>query len=283
MELCETQEHQLAEACQGVRVHHEDDGFWEYSLFQDGSARALWRNHFEFAVSSDGSRVLWRRCTGVSDEVLFTYLLGQVLSFCLLARGIEPLHATSVVVDGKAIAFLGNCGYGKSTLASVFLSRGYPLLTDDVLVLEFGERGVLAYPSIPRLKLLPESADAFFQGRRSIPMNTLTNKMIFALSGDQHVSHPVPLAVLYMVPPEPNGESISIGEVEGQERFIALIKSAFNDSVLTPARLQRQFAFANRLRTSVPVKRLSHPRRLGLVPEVADAILADLMQEALSP
>ena len=59
-----------------------------------------------------------------------------MLSFSLLSLGYEPLHATAVVVDGEAVAFLGDCGYGKSTLGAAFLARGFPLLTDDVLALE---------------------------------------------------------------------------------------------------------------------------------------------------
>src|SRR5689334_14392747 len=78
----------------GAPTSYEDDGFSECSIFKDGSAHMLWKGHFEFLVSGDGKQVRWRKLRDVPDEVLLTYLIGQVLSFCLLARGIEPLHAT---------------------------------------------------------------------------------------------------------------------------------------------------------------------------------------------
>ncbi len=153
---------------------------------------------------------LWfRQMAGVScganyatspDEVFLTYFLGQVLSHCLLMRGIEPLHATAIVVDGGAVAFLGDSGDGKSTLAASFLNRGYSLITDDVLVLEFQNDTVLAHPSLPSIKLTPESADAIFNGRRAIPMNSFTSKMIFPLQESQHVRDLVRLRVVYVLP-----------------------------------------------------------------------------------
>ncbi|HVZ61261.1 MAG TPA: hypothetical protein VG892_10800, partial [Terriglobales bacterium] len=213
----------------------------------------------------------------VSDEVVFTYLLGHVMSYCLLARGIEPLHATSVLINGSAIALLGNSGSGKSTMAAAFLERGYPLITDDVLVLEFKGQEVLAHPSLPRIKLLPESADAFLQGKRSMPMNKFTHKMIFPLKGEQHIAQPAPLAALYLLPPRSSHSSkITMRRTSGRASFLPIIQNTFNTTVRTPLRLKRQFEFANRLITAVPVKRMSYPKRLELLPAVIDAILADL-------
>jgi hypothetical protein len=226
--------------------------------------------------------VLWRRWDGVPDEALFTYLLGHCLTFCLLARGIEPLHATSVAVHGKAIALLGDSGYGKSTLAAALLARGCAMLTDDVLMLNFQGPTVLAHPSLPRIKLTPQSADACFAGRRSLPMNRFSNKMIFPLDSSQHLQLPVPLKVIYLVPPG-SGRSISIRRVHGRTSFLPIIKNTFNNIVLTPPRLKQQFAFASELISRIPVKRLSYPKRLELLPSVADAILADLSRESREP
>jgi hypothetical protein len=276
VELLESSEPQLAAVCNSGLASIDDDGFWQCFLYQDGSARVCWREHFEFAVSSDGRRVRWRKLDDVPDEVLFTYLLGQVLSFCLLARGIEPLHATGIVVEGEAIALLGGCGFGKSTLAAAFLSRGYPMLTDDVLVLEFEGQTVLAHPSLPRVKLTPESAATVLNGRQAIPMNRFTSKMIFELKASQHVAHVVPLRAVYLLPKTSSGSRIQVRRVHGRASFIPIIKNTFNDSVLAPERLKQQFAFAAQLANAVPIKRLAYPKRLELLPAVVDAILADV-------
>jgi hypothetical protein len=279
VELIESSEEQIAALCSGAPVHFsEDDGYWLDTLYQDGAARVRWKEHFEFVVSADRSQALWRKWGGVPDEALFTYLLGHVLSYCLLSRGIEPLHATSVIVDGKAIALLGDSGYGKSTLAGALLSRGARLITDDLLVLEFSDDQVLAHPSTARIKLTPESADAVFHGRRSTLMNAFTSKMIFPLQEYEHVPHPVPLDRVYLVPAKP-GSRISIRSLRGRAAFLPIIRSTFNNVVLTPPRLKQQFAFAGKLTSRVAIKRLSYPKRLELLPSVVDAILSDLARE----
>ena len=60
-----------------------------------------------------------------------------------MKSGFEPLHATVVVVSGEAVAFLGESGYGKSSLAASFLDSGHQLLTDDLLILRASAGRVL--------------------------------------------------------------------------------------------------------------------------------------------
>ena len=88
-------------------------------------------------------------------------MLGQALSFALVKQRFEPLHATVVVVDDQAVAFLGDNASGKSSLAACFLEAGYRLLTDDLLMLQESSNRVLAYPGPPRLKLFPKIASRF--------------------------------------------------------------------------------------------------------------------------
>lgn len=281
--LREVTEEEIAEACKTLPAHSESDGFWEYRRFDDGASRFAWKDHFDFFVAGDGSQVLWRRLVGVPDEVLFTYLLSQVLSHCLLLRGVESLHATSVVIDGEAIAILGDSGYGKSTLAAAFMRMGYPLLTDDVLVPEFSGKRVRVHASLPRLKLLPESADAMFRSRPSLPMNRFTDKMILRLEPAEHVWHAVPLRAIFALPSDSGAATLSIQRARGHGALLPLIKNTFEATLFSRRRLEQQFRFASRLTKSVPVNLLSYPRRMDLLPAVVAAILAHLAPERGSP
>jgi hypothetical protein len=279
VELLESTAGQLAALRHGAPTSVDDDGFWNCMLYESGAASVCWKDHFDFVVTGDGRQVLWRRLVDVPDEVVFTYLLGQVLSFCLLARGVEPLHATSVVVNGAAIGFLGDSGHGKSTLAATLLERGYRLLTDDVLVVRFDEGRAMAYPSLPRIKLTGASADAVFPGRRSVPMNRFTDKRIFPLHEAEYVSRPAPLRALYVISEPAEGAGLSIRRLRGRAEFLALIRHTFNDSILHIPRLKQQFAFARRLVRLVHVNALSYPKQLDLLPAVADAVLADAQRD----
>jgi hypothetical protein len=165
-------------------------------------------------------------------------------------------------------------------LAATFLQKGYALLTDDVLALEFRGESVWARPGMARVKLNPDSADAVFGGRRSIPMNSFTSKMIFSLNDSQHGNRMVPLRALYILPLKSSRSRILIGRLSGRSSFLPIVQHTFNDTVLHPDRLKQQFAFAGRLASLVPIKRLSYPRRLDMLPAITDAILADLSRES---
>lgn len=60
------------------------------------------------------------------------------------------LHASTVVIGGKAIAFTGPSGAGKSGHALACLSRGATLLADDITWLEATHDALIAHcpPSI---------------------------------------------------------------------------------------------------------------------------------------
>ena len=54
--------------------------------------------------------------------------LGMGFGLLLRPRGLVVLHASSVDIDGKAVAFVGNPGRGKSTLALALLEQGHKLV-----------------------------------------------------------------------------------------------------------------------------------------------------------
>ena len=88
-----------------------------------------------------------------------------VLPFLLQALGYEMLHASAVRTERGVVAFCGDSGAGKSTIATGLRRRGYPVWADDALLLEVGARiGAIALPFVVRLRR--ESAEFFGLGGR---------------------------------------------------------------------------------------------------------------------
>lgn len=113
----------------------------------------------------DGRRLTVDAAAGASERNVRLFLLGSAFAAILHQRALLPLHANAVVVEGRAIAFMGHAGAGKSTLAAWFHDQGFPVLADDVCVVTWDESGrPLANPGIPRLRLRPEAIAA--SGRR---------------------------------------------------------------------------------------------------------------------
>jgi hypothetical protein len=249
----------------------------------DGTHYVQCTGLFDFLISPDGCTIEYQRQKPGGVDSFSVYLLGQILSFVLLARGVESLHGTVVRVDGEAIAFLGNCGYGKSTLAAMMLARQFAVLTDDLMVLEQHGRTWIVHPGMPQIKLFPAVARALLgSDAGGTPMNPGTSKLVFRLGGEQAARSPVPLKALYVLSePSSPGTRASAGvliePLSGRDAFLEVIRAAFNLVVLDPQRIANQFAFATRLAESVPIRRLTYPRRLSALPEVCDAVLADLV------
>lgn len=99
----------------GVRFQHGDGSFF----WVDAQGREVWANW-------TGSMTL--------DDVS-GYLAGSILGYVLRRRGQLALHASCVVVDGKAAAIVGPSSMGKSSLAAACLAAGDVVITDDVLAL----------------------------------------------------------------------------------------------------------------------------------------------------
>ncbi len=242
----------------------------------DGSEYLRWTDLFEFLISPDGTRIEGRPLAKASDESFQTYLLAQVLSFALLKQGAEPLHATTVVVDGRAIAFAAMPGRGKSTLGAALLKAGARLLTDDALVLQRSGEGCVAQPSVPRIKLFPEVAKALLGADATgMPMNEETPKMIIPLGEARFCDRPVPLRTIYVLADTLRAGKVWIRRMSARRAFVALTRHTFNPVVVDEGRLRQQFAFATDVASVVPVKALSYPRGLDELPAVCDAILAD--------
>jgi hypothetical protein len=121
-----------------------------------------------------GSRILVDGEADVPERNLRLYLLGSAFGALLHQRGMLPLHANAVEIDGKAIAFMGESGSGKSTLAAWFHDRGFPVIADDVCVVRFDKDGrAFACPGLPRLRLWEEVLTATGRQASEFPRSYL--------------------------------------------------------------------------------------------------------------
>jgi hypothetical protein len=236
-----------------------------------------WARLFEFLISPDGRTVEYHRLREATNASLTTYLLGQALSFSLLSLGYEPLHATAVVVNGEAIAFLGDCGSGKSTLGAAFVARGFPVLTDDVLALERRRARWVAHPGPARLKLFPSVAQAVLARSSGHKLNADTSKLVLPLARGESMGRSVPIRAMYVLPDPARTRTtrVRVRPVTGQQAFLEVTRATFNLIQVDRARLAHQFTMAARLASDVPIRRLFYPRRLPAIGDVCDALLAD--------
>jgi hypothetical protein len=242
----------------------------------DRSLYLCWQDLFEFRVSPDGRIIAAHPLNETPWEMFYTSLLGSVLSYALTLQGLEPLHATVVVRAGGAVALLGDCGYGKSSLAAACLRDGYQLLTDDMLIVRQEGDGFLAFPGPRRIKLYPEVARAFLGAEvQGTPMNQWTPKLIIPLNGQQYCRSAVPLRAVYVLRPPTVRSRVKKASrrVMSQRRAVlALVTNTYNAVIKDSERLRRQFDLVSSLAASLPIRSLTYPQDLDRMAEVVKVI-----------
>ena len=81
-------------------------------------------------------------------------ILGSVAAIMATSLGYVSLHASCVIMNGKAVLFCGKSGAGKSSIAAYFHSKGYPVFSDDVTPIKSSLNQVSqVYSSVPRINL----------------------------------------------------------------------------------------------------------------------------------
>ncbi|WJH30364.1 aldolase [Paenibacillus sp. CC-CFT742] len=189
------------------------------------------------------------------------FILGTCMAVIMMQRGILPLHGSAVVIDGWAYAFVGHSGAGKSTLSAALASRGYPLLTDDVVALTWDAGGrAIVSPGYPQQKLWQPSLDGF--GMKEENYATVHAEITKYAIPVQHYFHEraVPLAGIFELNPKPDDvrKPIQLTQVHGLERLHLLCTHTFRSTLVARQGLaQWLFETVSRLSASVEICRLT--------------------------
>lgn len=129
----------------GVRYHIDDDSIYLY-----------WEGIANFQIIR-GQQINVMPEATFEPEQLQRFIKTSVLASALYQRGLVVLHASAVVIDGKAVVFCGDSGCGKSTLCAKLHARGHHLLADDVVVCQPHNSGYLVHPGVQEFKLWPDT------------------------------------------------------------------------------------------------------------------------------
>ncbi len=135
------------------RADAVDGGSWRVA---DGSVHLAVPDVADYEVRRDS--VVVEPHAGAPAEVIALYLLGTCLGSLLYLRGVMPVHAGAVEVDGGCVCVAGASGAGKSTVLAALVARGRRMLSDDVVAVS-GEAELIAEPGYPSVKLWQDAID----------------------------------------------------------------------------------------------------------------------------
>lgn len=176
-----------------------------------------------------GSEIMVEANEGVDPRNVRLFLLGSAFGALLHQRGLLPLHANAVEIEGRAVAFMGPSGAGKSTLAAWLEDRGHQILTDDVCVVDFPDDSAPAiHPGLARIRLWREAVER--RGRRpsdyhpSFIGHAGIDKFDVPVATPPAADACVPLACVYLLA---RGESGAITRLTGVDAFDAVSANTY--------------------------------------------------------
>jgi hypothetical protein len=259
-----------------LELDAQGDGFWASA----GEACRSVRNVGTCLVRW-GREIVVEPAPGVDVRVLRLSILGPALALLLHQRGCFVLHASAVQSGDGAVAFTGGSGWGKSTLAAALHARGSALLADDLTALRIGTGSCTVFPGFPQLKLWPEAAASL--GRAPGALSQLHPEFDKRACGArQGFSHrPLPLRRIYLLA---EGPGPTIAPLKPHEALIGLMPHwygcRFGDRLLQVGDAAiRHFRQCAALANSISIHRLTRPRQLGALGDVASLVEEDLAQE----
>ena len=173
----------------------------------------------------EGKLITWKKVNNnVSENDLTTFLLGSILSICLIQRGLLVLHANALEKDGKSIICLGESGVGKSTLAFILMNQGWNLLADDLVAIN-NEDYVL--PGVSRIKLWANSL-------KELDIETTNLEKVRPSIEKYHIPRqmlkkaykPVKVNTIYLIERDPNStdDKLHIKDIKDQKLSYLLIR-----------------------------------------------------------
>lgn len=206
---------------------------------------------------AEGRSITVQAEADVPERNVRLFLLGSAFGALLHQRGLLPLHANAIDIDGNAVAFMGRSGAGKSTLAAWFHDSGFRVISDDVCVVGFDEKQrPYAAPGLPRLRLWAEALALMGRGTAGFARSYIgeeDEKYDVPIDAELAARSHVPLAAIYLLD---QGPDFSIVRLRGIEAAEAVFANTYRGEYVAETSGQKQhWESAVRLVRGTPVFR----------------------------
>jgi hypothetical protein len=164
---------------------------------------------------AEGNQITIDPISGADEDSMRVFVLGSCMGALLIQRGLFLLHGNAIRVNGHAVAFTGLSGVGKSTLAGIFLKRGYSMLTDEVCALDAQGRVIPGFPGIQLWADVIKQLEMDKKSLRKIRPNI--EKYTVSIEKNFH-GESSPLKMIYVLSSH-NKSEVNIKNISGIEKF----------------------------------------------------------------
>ena len=235
--------------------------------------RFCYADETEFVVDNAGTEVwaAWREPLTIEDTA--TYLLGPVMGFVMLLRGVVCLHASAVAIGDEAIALLGAAGSGKSTTAAAFAERGYRVLAEDVVTLDDRGDRFLVRPAYPCIRLWPAAVKALYGSKSHLPRLTPNWDKCYLDLSDNFQREPLRLAAIYHLGERRHEPAAPfVQALDRADGLMSLVANTYATKLMDKQMRAREFELLTRVVNHVPLRRVTPHSDIAQIPELIRVI-----------
>ena len=257
-----------------------DGALWT-QFFREGPGYLLrFPGLADFEISADGLSVQGWPVPGVSPPTVEHLYLNQVLPLALSRQGKLVLHGSAVDIAGQGVAFLGESGRGKSTLAASFAVEGTRFLTDDGLLLEWENDACRIVPGHPSVRLWEDSEAALVSDNtaRAQAVSFTPKSRLLAGPGIAFCDAARPLRRAYFLG-EGDAKVPTITPMRPVEALMSLIQNSFLLDGEARELIAGHFDELAQLAELPLYFRLDYPRDYRALPAVRAAIIRNALEK----
>jgi hypothetical protein len=250
-----------------LRIWKIAEGAYLHIVYWDG---------MQFWLDREGTGVwgMWPAASSLEDAA--TFLLGPILGFLLRLRGVTCLHASAVVFDDHAVAFVGDAGAGKSTTAAAFARWGHAVLSDDVVAITEHNGAFHVLPAYPYLSLWPDSVKMLYGPDKALPTFSANwDKRVLSLVEDRlrFEERSLPLGAIFLLGERSSSSAAPFLEtLTAQECLVALVANSYATGMLDKDMRAQEFSLLGRILAHVPVRRVRPHQDPAQVGKLCEAV-----------
>jgi hypothetical protein len=233
-----------------IAAYEFADTAWYTATATDDGFTLRVHNRGEFRISADLSHIEARADPADDQGLLPILLAGTVSAFLLALRHETVLHASAVLVEGRALVFVGQSGRGKSTLAALMCTAGDALITDDVLTVSALPEPTCAGGST-EVRLRTKAAGIVSADRDATTHLTADNRLAFAPK--LAPLNPIPLGAIVVPTPSRTHSSVRVERLQPSEGLLALLSFPRIHGWRRRDVLSRDFSTLSHLVNSTPI------------------------------
>lgn len=245
-----------------------------YTFYRLPSGEHLLRFHgtCDVRVSGDLSTVHVHPRVGADPGVAAILVCGAVLSFVLYLRGAAVLHGSAVDLGGRAVAFVGSSGMGKSTMATLLCASGGAMITDDVLRVDLDDAArVRLGATDARLRKGADTLLERFGGEEPATRTSADQRTVLRLGTG--AADRLPLDAIVIPWPDRDHDQVEVARLAPAEAVFALITYARLLGWRDKEIVDRHFAQVAKVARVVPV----YTARIPWGPPFADDLAEQLI------